>query len=191
MSASDLRADKAESSLVFPQAVPQRAVDLCKLPELESLVLIAPFLDRNEQLLDHLGGLADLLVGVACDQDVEVVVIIGEATRAFLASFTVLCGPFASDGNLGASLLLHLLLRQTPRPNNETNKIVVRILLDGDVNLLGLLEGNWLKVCRRTEGWVDLLRFVHEHLSLSNDFVFNTLVSGVGAVALPVIARKR
>ena len=66
---------------------------------------------------------AHLRLGVCLDEHVDgvVVVVVGAADGPLL------CAALAADHDLGARLLLHLLLRRPARPNHQSDEVVVGV----------------------------------------------------------------
>ena len=73
-----------------------------------------------DNVVNELLGLVDLLFGVGHDQAVQVLILVAGVSSVRFA-FTLLDGAFASDGDLGARFILHLLERVTTRANEETD----------------------------------------------------------------------
>ncbi len=66
--------------------------------------------------MDQLLGLIDLVLRIRHDETVEILILVAGMSSVRL-SFTLLDGAFASNSNLGAGLVLHLLQRIATRSN--------------------------------------------------------------------------
>lgn len=137
------------------------AVVLGELAELLALVLVLALVDGHQQLLDTLDGGLHLPVGLRRDQHVQLVVVL-----VLPRAPAVLGRPAAPDGDLGPRGRLQLLLRLPPRPDDDPDEVVVRVLPEGDVHLGAAPQLHGLEVRRRLEPGAHLPGVVHGVLPL-------------------------
>lgn len=71
---------------------------------------------RLDHVMDQLFGLVNLLLGFCHNQTVEVFFLVA-GVSGIRAAFAFFDRAFATDGDLGTRLILHLLERVTTRPN--------------------------------------------------------------------------
>mmetsp|Transcript_38863 Transcript_38863/g.64685 ORF Transcript_38863/g.64685 Transcript_38863/m.64685 type:complete len:213 (+) Transcript_38863:495-1133(+) len=171
--------------------VAQSAVDFSETTQLVALVFVLALLEGREELFDEVGSLVQGLVSVCCDEDVQLFVLGVDGALAVTPSLAFLDRALSTDGDLGARLLLHLLLGEASGADDQTDKVVVGELLDGDEDLLGLPEHDRTVVDGRTKDGGDQEGLLHQQVSFSLKSFPLSHLSRVGSLSLAIVRRVR
>ncbi|TYZ62731.1 hypothetical protein PybrP1_001426 [[Pythium] brassicae (nom. inval.)] len=166
--------------------VAQRAVDPRELAQLLLLVLVLRVVHGHKQALHLLCGALQVLLPLARDEHVQVVVLVRSVLLA-LAAF--LHRAFPADRDLAVRLLLHALLRVPARADDQPNEVVLRELLDRDVDLA--LELLPQVVGGRPEQRVHFQQLLDHALSVLLQRRAHAHFTRVCALATRVVLRRR
>lgn len=162
----------------------------CQLSQLLTLQVVFALLDRHQQLVYHLGSLLQLIVRVGSDEHVQFV-LFARIGLTVLSTLARLHRSLATNRNLGTGLSFHLLLCVATWANDETDKVVLGMLLHRNINLLGEFLGFGTVVCRWLERWVHDHGTFNECILLADQFLFQANFTSVGTLARIVICGWR
>lgn len=113
----------------------QSAVQERQLAQLLLLVHVAFVVNDNEHVLDHGGRRIDGARIVARHDHVEGIVVAGIDRAVTAPPRALLDGALAANGNLAARFCLQFLLRLAAGPDDQSDEIVIGVLLDWNGDL--------------------------------------------------------
>jgi hypothetical protein len=110
-----------------------------KLSELLLLVYVLLIVDHDKHLFDHFRGGVDRVLVVTCNHHVKGLVVALHDLAVSPSTRSLLHGPLSPNRNLAPRLGLQLLLRLASGADDQPDKVVVRVLVDGDPDLFRAL----------------------------------------------------
>ena len=159
------------------------SVQLGQLSHLLLFVDVLVVVDGLQQLADDALGLRHVVLVVPGDHHVGVVVLGDEVVVALALASSA----SASDHDLAVGLLLQLTMRRSARPDDESEEVVVGVLLDGEVDLHLTVR---LRL-NRLQNRVQLHHLVHDLSALLLVLLTHALSTCVCTVSHLVVLRRR
>ncbi len=126
---------------LLPGSISQRAVNLCQFPQLRSLMFIPSFINRDEQLPHQMFRLQQRFLIVRCDQHMQLILV------GIHSAFAFLLRTFSTNHNPRACFAFHSLLRVATWADDQTDEIVIGIILIRNVELLRSLRNRRVIIC--------------------------------------------
>jgi len=115
----------------------ERTIQQCQFTQLILLVNVSFIINDHKHLVDHISGRIDRLLIVTSDDNMKRIVLSFYQLAITSSSRSDLDGSSSTNGNLTSCLSFEIFLSLSAGTNNKTNKIVGRVLFDGNSNLVG------------------------------------------------------